>query len=246
MRILLTNDDGITAPTFLALAKALSREHEVIPVAPSSERSCASHSLTLNGALWVEKRELFSGVVGYAVDGTPADCVRLAFDGLIDGPIDLTVSGPNPGWNVAFDIIYSGTVSGAVEAAMQGGKAIALSFAENVDPELSSELFMRLFRQLDVQRDIEHVLSVNVPDPAEGVKGVRWAPHGLYHKWQDHYSPVRQEEGRTLYQVGGIQNPLPAEPIDDASAVTQGYIALTPLSFRWTDDPGFRETEFEL
>ncbi len=245
MRILLVNDDGIDAPPYLALAKALSREHAIIPVAPSGQRSAASHSLTLTGALWAHPVELFPGVTGYAVDGTPADCVRLAFDGLVDGPVDLTISGPNPGWNVAFDALYSGTVAAAMEAAMHGGKSIALSMPPEADPEQGVELFLRLFRQLDVQRDIEHVLSVNLPDPAQ-VKGVRWVPQGLHHQWEDHYLPEGEKDGSTLYQVHGTEIPRSPEPTDDSSAVILGYAALTPLSFRLTDDKGFREKNFVL
>lgn len=245
MHILLVNDDGIQSVGLRLLARALSEKHTVIVAAPDGQRSAASHSLTLGDNL-AARREDMDGIEAWAVGGTPADCTRLALDVLCP-EVQLVISGPNVGLNVAFDILYSGTVGAALEAAMHGKKAIALSAPPQAEEEQVVRVFLRLLEQMDPAGDVERLLNINVPAlPLEEIKGVRWVPQGLYHQWEDHYRAEALETGRQTYRVCGKEVPISREITDDSAAVLNGYVALTPLTFRLTDDQGFRDKEFML
>lgn len=246
MQILLVNDDGIQSPGFRLLVQALSGRHTVTVAAPSGQRSAASHSLTLHKELSVRVMEVEGATAAWAVDGTPADCTRLALDALCPDA-ELVISGPNVGLNVAFDTLYSGTVGAALEGAMHHVPAIAVSAPPHAEEAEVVRAFLRVFSQLDVEKDVRHLLNINIPAlPLEQIKGVRWAPQGLYHQWEDHYWAGAPETERNVYKVRGEEVPVREEIIDDSSAVLNGYIALTPLSFDLTDRQGFRQKEFEL
>ena len=126
MNILLTNDDGIHAKGLWAMERVLSREHNVSVVAPNEERSAVGHSITLASPLRLNSVQT-NGGWGYAVNGTPADCVKLALLEILETRPDLVISGINPGPNVGINLNYSGTVSAAKEAALMGIPAIAVS-----------------------------------------------------------------------------------------------------------------------
>lgn len=244
--ILLVNDDGIDSPGLRHLAKELSAEYRVTVVAPSGQRSAASHSLTLRDELIAEKARVDGCAEAWAVDGTPADCTRLALDALCKDA-ELVISGPNVGLNVAFDTLYSGTVGAALEGAMHRIPSIAVSAPPQAEEAEVVRAFLRVFSQLDVEKDVHHLLNINIPAlPLEQIKGVRWVPQGLYHQWEDHYWAGAPETERYVYKVRGEEVPVREEIVDDSSAVLGGYIALTPLSFDLTDREGFRETKFEL
>src|SRR5665647_1089265 len=134
MRLLLTNDDGINAKGIYALAKEIEKNHEVIIVAPDKERSACGHSITLTRPLIVRETKLIGlKSKAFSVDGTPADCVKIAINKLIDskinGKIDMVVSGINKGLNLGTDVLYSGTVSAAIEATIYKIPAMTVSMA---------------------------------------------------------------------------------------------------------------------
>src|SRR5437588_9652785 len=134
MRVLLTNDDGIEAEGLQALRKALQSVHgiELAVIAPDGNRSAMARSITTRRPLWVQEVDFNDGTVGYATDGTPVDCVRLAHLGLIEGfEAQLVVSGINHGSNLGDDITYSGTVAAALEAIVLGLPGIAVSQQSN-------------------------------------------------------------------------------------------------------------------
>jgi len=246
MRILLVNDDGIDSPGLRELALRLAESHEVTVVVPDGQRSAASHSLTLHRKLSAGKAELGGGLTAWAVEGTPADCTRLALDVLCPDA-ELVVSGPNVGLNVAFDVLYSGTVGAALEAAMHHIPAIAVSAPPHAEEAEVVRVFLKLLRQINPAEDIRHLLNINIPSlPLEEIKGVRWVPQGLYHQWEDHYWAGEPETGRAVYQVRGVEVPVSEDIADDSGAVLNGYVALTPLTFSLTDTEGFREKEFTL
>ncbi len=245
MRILLVNDDGVESLGLRKLALALAESHQVAVAAPDGQRSAASHSLTLRDGLTVRETALGS-VPAWAVGGTPADCTRLALDRLFP-EAELVISGPNVGLNVAFDVLYSGTVGAALEAAMHGVKSIAVSAPPQAEEEEVVRVFLRLLEQLDPAEDIRHLLNVNIPAlPLEQIKGVRWVPQGLYHQWEDHYWDGEPETDRRMYRVRGVEVAVLKEIVDDSSAVLNGYVALTPLTFSLTDGAGFRDKKFTL
>ena len=129
MRILLTNDDGIHAPGLFALYEVLKSDHEVHIVAPESEMSAVGHAITLNAPLRVQKIYKDGSFFAHAVSGTPADCVKIAVQELLERPPNIILSGINLGANVGVNILYSGTVSAATEEAFLGLRSAAISLA---------------------------------------------------------------------------------------------------------------------
>ena len=129
MRLLITNDDGAYAPGLKALHRALSPEHEVWVVAPETEQSAVGHAITLADPIRVHRLTQESGLKGWAITGTPADCVKLAVHELLPAPPQMVLSGINQGANVGVNLLYSGTVSAATEGAILGLPAMSLSLA---------------------------------------------------------------------------------------------------------------------
>jgi 5'-nucleotidase len=231
LRILLVNDDGINAPGIRSLQAALAEAgHELIIVAPDSERSAASHSITL-------RKDITATRIGkneWAIGGTPVDCVVIALQKIIKDKIDLVVSGINAGQNMGEDVLYSGTVSAAVEAAMFGQRAIALSInaykCQNFDS--ATKWFMKLLGHgIDNLAKPYEVLNVNFPNiPFEDVKGVRLTRTG-HRKYYNFISIVSDAEDSFSYRIGGDVPQWDREPGTDSEAVNDGYISITPLGF---------------
>ncbi|MDH3852266.1 MAG: 5'/3'-nucleotidase SurE, partial [Deltaproteobacteria bacterium] len=150
MRILLTNDDGIYAKGIEVLHEQLSKDHDVVVVAPETEQSAVGHAITLTDPLRVKSISRNGAFFGYAVKGTPADCVKLAINELMKPPPDLVVSGINLGANVGINVIYSGTVSAATEGTILGIPAIAVSINTFRDPDFrpAARFALLLVRQV--------------------------------------------------------------------------------------------------
>lgn len=247
MHILLTNDDGIDASGFRLLAAELGKDHRVTVCAPDGNRSAVGHGITLHAPLRVEKRELPGAEAAYAVFGTPGDCVRLGLDSLAERPVDLVVSGPNVGLNVGMDLHYSGTVSAALEGAMQGVKSIAVSAPPKADEREVVRVFLRLLEQMDLQADIPHALNINLPAlPLEEIRGVRWVPQGLFFPWEDTYEQTDCSGREYRYHVKGVEASVPADCATDVSAVINGWAAITPITFCFTEAGELPQKEFIL
>ncbi|MFC1764202.1 5'/3'-nucleotidase SurE [Planctomycetota bacterium] len=235
MRILLTNDDGIRAPGLCALYPLLCEVGEVVVVAPDACRSGTSHSITYIEPLTVQTVAIDELFTGYAVLGSPADCVKLACHTLLDTPIDLVVSGINAGANVGINVHYSGTVAAAIEGAFLGIPAVALStaYAEEIDFHEAASLAITTLKQLMpvVSGD---VLNINVPQligrPVQGVRVVPQSTHGF----DEYYIAQKSTDQSSTYQLSAGQHrpdPLPT----DAMLLTEGYITVTPLCADLTD-----------
>ncbi len=151
MRVLLTNDDGITAPGLNAMRRALLElpDVELEVIAPNSNRSATGRAVTLRDPIWVEEVEFGDGTSGFATDGTPVDCVRFAALGLIEAPPELIVSGINHGANLGDDITYSGTVAAALEGIMLGVPAVAVSLVRGGDFKPLAAFVARMVDELD-------------------------------------------------------------------------------------------------
>src|ERR1700716_3715157 len=251
MRVLLTNDDGIQAAGLQTLRRALLdlRGIELAVIAPDGNRSAMARSITTRRPLWVREVDFDDGTVGYATDGTPADWVRLANLGLVEGfQAQLVVSGINHGSNLGDDITYSGTVAAALEAIVLGLPGIAVSqqssaleldfrLGTGFDFEVAASFTARLVAELEAAPLAEGtLLNINVPGAQpDGVEIARLGKR-IY---RDELSLVDEAgEGRRLYRIYGDASFERDETGTDLAAVAQGKIAVTPIHFDLTDHEG--------
>ena len=250
MRILLTNDDGISAPGLQAVRRTLRELDDVVVdvVAPDSNRSASARSITTRSPLSVEEVEFGDGDVGYATDGTPVDCVRFAELGLVGGRPDLIVSGINHGANLGDDITYSGTVAAALEGIILGIPALSLSqqsagggmgyVSGRFDFGLGAAFAARLVDRLRGEAMPEATL-VNVNFPAGEPTGVEVTKLGK-RIYNDELRPVDEgrEDGRRVYEIYGWKPGYEEIEGTDLNAVAKGRIAVTPIHFDLTDHGG--------
>lgn len=226
MRILIANDDGIDAVGINTLAKALSEHYRILVVAPDRNRSGASNSLTLTRPLQPTRvKENY-----YRVDGTPTDCVNLALSGVIDGQVDLVVSGINHGANLGDDVIYSGTVAAAMEARHLGQPALAVSLVGCTHFDTAAQVVLQLLsdaKNLALAPGI--LLNVNVPDmPYEQLKGTKVTRLGYRQRAQEAIS-AHHPRGLASFWIGALSEPHDASEGTDFHAVQEGYVSITPI-----------------
>ena len=241
MRVLLTNDDGITATGLNVMRRALLElsDVELEVIAPDSNRSATGRAVTLRDPIWVEEFEFGDGTTGFATDGTPVDCVRFASLGLIDSPPELIVSGINHGANLGDDITYSGTVAAALEGIMLGIPALAVSLAGGPDFEQLAKFVARIVDELDdVPMPAGTLLNVN--GPAGNVKGARACRLGK-RVYNDKMELTEEAGGRRRYRLYGQEPGYEHEDGTDFAAIAEGLIAVTPLHFDLTDQAGVEE-----
>lgn len=264
MKVLLTNDDGIEAQGLQTLRRALLRVPgiELVVIAPDGNRSAMARSITTMRPLWVEQIAFDDGTIGYATDGTPVDCVRLANLGLVDGfEAELIVSGINHGANLGDDITYSGTVAAALEGVILGLPAIAVSqqsaaremdfrLSETFDFEEGARFIARVVEEIDdVPLPTGTLLNVNCPaGDATGVQVTRLGKR-IYRDELTLTDPETGGDGgsaggrRRRYWVYGRDHGFHDEPGTDLAAVAAGDIAVTPLHFDLTDAAGLDALE---
>ena len=230
MRILITNDDGIQAAGIIRLARAAKEFGEVWVVAPESQRSAASHSISLHNAIDIYQCEDFpiEGVHAYSCSGTPGDCVRVGSLSVMPAKPDVVLSGINFGLNVASDIQYSATAGAAFEAAFQGYHAIALSEGCNFSDVTDKYIREILKKLLDSPLEAGNIHNVNFPDcPLSDCQGIlydRTVSRGMFYK--DHYNVVEElDDGGIRYMVEGVYTPE-AEDDSDFHAVLNNYISV--------------------
>ena len=251
MRVLLTNDDGIEADGLQALRRALLEivdGIELAVIAPDGNRSAMARSITTRRPLWVQEVDFGDGTVGYATDGTPVDCVRLASLGLIEGfQAELIVSGINHGSNLGDDITYSGTVAAALEGIVLGIPGIAVSqqsaeremdfrLGDAFDFAAAASFTARVVDQIDdVPLPSGTLLNVNVPGGE--IDGVEVARLGK-RIYRDELTLVEESSGRKQYRIYGETPDYHHEAGTDLAAVAEGRIAVTPIHFDLTDRPG--------
>lgn len=234
MKILVVNDDSITAPGIAMLAKAAAQLGEVWVVAPAQQCSAMSQKLTIHGAMKLEKTEDFPVPVkaAYKLDGTPVDCVKVAFQYIMDEKPDYVLSGINNGYNVGFDIAYSGTLGAAFEAARSGIPAIALSIAGNDHLQSAESHLMPILKELlETKPEPWTVWNVNFPAMNNGHKGIlRELPVAPVSLFQEKYIEVEQTKGKIALHNKGIPTPNDRIPEGtDAAAVRNGYIAISKV-----------------
>ena len=239
MRILIVNDDGIHAKGLRTLAARLKDSHDVTVVAPESERSATSHSITIYRPLRVTKTQPagLETIPCYVVDGQPVDCTKIGIAHIMNGKVDLVVSGINHGANMGSDILYSGTVAAALDAVIMGYKAMAVScashFAEHF--ESAADIAAGLINGGLFDGDNERVLyNLNVPDlPLSKINGVKVSVQGRA-AYDDEVELRDDPHGREYIWMKGTLREELAEEETDLAAVRAGYASLTPIKFDLT------------
>ncbi len=229
MRILITNDDGIMANGIIRLAEIAQHFGEVWVIAPESQRSAVSHSITLRTYIDCHKVDFpVAGVHAYAISGTPGDCVRVGVLNIMPQKPDVVLSGINFGYNSATDIQYSATVGAALEAKFQGIHAIAISEGTESDTQIAMQYLPDILKELiDKKLGFGEIWNVNFPNgKAEDLEGIlkdRTISH--YSLFDDHYSETELPDGGIRFMVDGrIQDY--AEEGSDLKALFDGYISI--------------------
>jgi 5'-nucleotidase len=237
MKVLLTNDDGIHAPGLMALYQELHPDFEVEIVAPDSEMSAVGHAITLTSPLRVQAVHKNGTFFGYGVKGTPADCVKIAVQELLESPPDIILSGINPGANVGVNVLYSGTVSAATEGAFLGIKAAAISLDARRDPDFR---FAARFSREIIRYVMAHglrertALNVNIPAlPVEEILGVSITRQGVG-RFEERFERRIDPRGNVYYWLSG-EMPIEEGFTDtDACALKENKISITPISYDLT------------
>lgn len=241
MHILVTNDDGVTAPGLLALAQELRALGEVTVLAPDRNWSVSGHVKTLDLPLRVREVALEDGTAALATDGAPSDCVALALLGLLPDKVDLVASGINPNANLGHDVTYSGTVTAAMEAAIWGvpGIAVSLNSPENhlglLDYSTAARVARRVLASVienGLPKDI--LLNVNVPYLHDNqLQGIMITRQGL-RVYRDLLDSRHDPRGRPYYWIGGDAPTGVPERGTDFGALANGYVSVTPLQLDLT------------
>jgi len=239
MRLLLANDDGIFAEGISVLRRIMEEVAEAVyVVAPDRERSAAGHAITVHRPLRVRTVEFQNEKSkGWVVDGTPADCVKLGLEDLLDARPDIVIAGINYGPNLGTDVLYSGTVSAAIEGTINDLPAIAISLATYApEPDYSfAAAFARDLVPLVLQHGLPPGTLLNVNVPVGEPRGVRITRLGNL-RYINVIDKRTDPRGRTYFWMAGEPLSLDSEDIDtDIGAVKQGYISITPVQIDLTN-----------
>jgi 5'-nucleotidase len=232
MKILISNDDGYLAPGLIALAAQLATIAEIVVVAPDSNRSGSSNSLTLDKPLRVVRSE--NGF--YSINGTPSDCVHIALTGILDERPDLVVSGINQGQNMGDDTLYSGTVAAATEGYLFGIPAIAFSQVDHRWAHLDAAARVAkdiVMRKLDMLNR-PFLLNVNIPNlPYESLQRIEATRLGKRHESE----PVIRStdpHGNEIFWIGPVGKAKEFSEGTDFHATANGWVSVTPLQIDLT------------
>ncbi len=240
MRVLLTNDDGIFAEGLQLMAKEFEKVAETYVVAPNHEQSATGHAITMHRPLRVEKVKFLHSptLTGWSVNGTPADCVKLAVEAILPVRPDIVVSGINRGANLGTDVLYSGTVSAAIEGVILGIPAIAVSLTEHNEPyyEYAAEFICRLTQAIVEKTPAnDMLLNVNVPGcPRDKIKGVAITRLGVRH-YKNAFEERQDPRGRTYYWLAGELVDVEDSGDTDVAAIKDCKISVTPIQHDLTN-----------
>lgn len=237
--ILVTNDDGITAPGLRTLIEIMNTLGEVVVVAPDSPQSGMGHAITVNSTLFVENVKLDQGLqLEYSCSGTPADCVKLAVNQILNRKPDLCVSGINHGSNSSINVIYSGTMSAAIEAGIEGIPAIGFSLLDyswNANFETAKPFVKSIAENVlkeGLPRDV--ILNVNIPNVSDHeLKGIKICRQARAH-WEEEFDRRTNPQGRVYYWLTGKFVNFDHGEDTDEWALKNGYISVVPVQFDLT------------
>jgi len=236
--ILLSNDDGISAPGLTALHREISRLGRVTVVAPDSEKSAVGHAITLSDPLRVWDFKKNGEFFGYAVNGTPADCVKIAYWALLKEKPDLVVSGINLGSNSGINAIYSGTVSAATEGTILEVPSFAVSLATYTNPDFDyAAKLARKLAELILAKGLPRgtLLNVNVPAiPEDEMAGIKITRQGKAN-YLEHFDKRTDPANRVYYWLTGKKVQIEEDLDVDDYAIQNKYVSITPLHYDLTN-----------
>jgi 5'-nucleotidase len=237
MRFLLTNDDGIYAKGLSSLYDELSHEADCLIVAPEIEQSAVGHAITIFRPLMVRRATKNGKFLGYAVYGTPADCVKIGIKELAEKPVDMVVSGINRGSNAGINVLYSGTVSAATEAAIMGvpSMAISLDTHKEADFTYAAKFARKMTRLILSSPELkDSAINVNIPClPREKIKGVvvvRQNKNNIVETFEKRVDPREN----TYYWISGEYSSKARNENTDVAALASGFITITPIQYDLT------------
>lgn len=246
MRLLLVNDDGIHGEGIQTLARVLEEDHDLIIVAPENQRSASSHAITLTQPIIVKKVKLPNiKSNAYSISGSPADCVRVALDKILEEPVDMVISGVNMGVNLGMDVLYSGTVSAAIEANIYSIPSIAIS-AEFRDEKCHYNIaakYVKWFIDKVNHRFLNSKTVININTPCineEEIKGVKVCKigEGIY----DYYFVEENSDEEMSLSISGRRREE-LKKDTDRYYLKEGYVTVTPLQYDLTNFGLIEEVE---
>lgn len=237
MKVLLTNDDGIHAPGLNALYNELNGDFDLFVVAPESEMSAVGHAITLDSPLRVREVYKNGSFFGFGVSGTPADCVKIAVQEILETTPDVIISGINLGANVGVNVLYSGTVSAATEGAFLGIRSAAISLNTRKEPDFSfAARFSREIIKFMEKNNLKDGIALNVNIPAisaDKIKGISVTRQGVA-RMKESYERRIDPRGNVYYWLSG-EFPVKGEiPDADSNALQEERITITPISYDLT------------
>jgi 5'-nucleotidase len=237
--ILVTNDDGITAPGIMNLVEAVKDLGKVVVVAPDKPQSGMGHAITIGQPLRLTKAKVFGDVEAWQCSGTPVDCVKLAVDKILHRKPDLCLSGINHGANHSINVIYSGTMSAAVEAAIESIPSIGFSLLDHsIDADFTvASKYARIVVQemLGQKMDKHMVLNVNFPNISDDlIKGIKVCRQA-YAKYEEDFIERNDPNGRLYYWLTGEFVNFDEGEDTDVWALENGYVSIVPVQFDLTN-----------
>ena len=242
MRILLTNDDGVYAPGLIAFGKALNELGEIHTIAPATEQSGVAHSITFLEPLVCKK--IYEGELlrAIAVEGSPADCVKLGVSVLLEEDVDAVISGINGGLNAGINVLYSGTVAAAIEGAFfrLNSFAVSLEYDPHADFDTAARIAVPLIQQiLRHQETSPQLYNINIPTAAVdlvrsgGTPEVKVVPMGI-ERYGEHFIRRQDPKGRDYYWATNDPPPKRTDHETDLTALADGHVTVTPLKYDLT------------
>jgi 5'-nucleotidase len=237
--ILVTNDDGITAPGIRNLINAVKDLGKVVVVAPDKPQSGMGHAITIGNPLRLHAVDEFEGIEAYQCSGTPVDCVKLAVDKVLHRKPDLCLSGINHGANHSINVIYSGTMSAAVEAAIEGIPAVGFSLLDySIEADFTAaRKYARIIAEMLLKKKLDKhaVLNVNFPAVPENlVKGVKLCRQA-YAKYQENFLERQDPHGRRYFWLTGEFQNFDKGTDTDVWALENNYVSVVPVQFDLTN-----------
>jgi 5'-nucleotidase len=237
--ILITNDDGVTAPGIRNLVEAVKDLGKIVVVAPDKAQSGMGHAITIGHPLGMDKVDIFEGVEAWQVSGTPVDCVKLAVDKILHGKPDLCLSGINHGANHSINVIYSGTMSAAMEASIESIPSIGFSlldYSYEADFTTARHYVRQIVSSLIKKKLDKHfLLNVNIPSLSlELVKGVKVCRQA-YAKYQEDFEERKDPHGKKYYWLTGEFLNFDKGKDTDVWALNNNYVSVVPVQFDLTN-----------